>query len=169
MVVADRDHADIWAVLDGVPDPEVPAVSIVELGIVRGVEVGSEGRVTVSVTPTYSGCPALRVIEDDIVTALGHHGWTDVEIRTVLAPAWTTDWIGDDARRKMVAYGIAPPPARAVADEALVPLQRRLPVVACPYCGSEATTMRSEFGATACKAVMFCSRCHQPFELFKAL
>jgi ring-1,2-phenylacetyl-CoA epoxidase subunit PaaD len=172
MVAAAHDHAGVWATLDSVPDPEVPVLSVVELGIVRDVEVDADGRVTVSITPTYSGCPALQVIEHDIKDALARDGWPDARLRTVYSPVWTTDWIGADARRKLEAYGIAAPagrvPRNAGAEE-LVPLQRRVQPVACPYCGSHATTMRSEFGPTACKAVMYCDHCRQPFELFKAI
>jgi ring-1,2-phenylacetyl-CoA epoxidase subunit PaaD len=162
--------AAIWERLDQVLDPEVPVLSVVELGIVRDVEVDAHGTVTVSVTPTYSGCPAMAVIERDIVTALAEGGWADARVRTVYTPAWTTDWIGEDAREKLRAFGIAPPSdAAGSVTEALVPLTRRAPLVACPYCGSRATTTRSEFGPTACKAVMFCEQCRQPFELFKAI
>lgn len=148
----------VWDILSTVMDPEVPALSVVDLGIVRDVDVGEDGTVTVSITPTYSGCPAMRVIEDDIVAALHAGGWPNVRVRTVFSPAWTTDWVSAEAREKLAAYGIAAPE--------LVPLQRR---VACPYCGSRETTMRSEFGPTACKAVMYCDACEQPFELFKAI
>jgi ring-1,2-phenylacetyl-CoA epoxidase subunit PaaD len=120
------------------------------------------------VTPTYSGCPAMAAIEHDIVAALAEGGWPGARVRTVYLPAWTTDWIGDEAREKLRAYGIAPPPVATVEGE-LVPLRRRAEPVACPYCGSRATTVRSEFGATACKAVMYCDQCRQPFELFKAI
>jgi ring-1,2-phenylacetyl-CoA epoxidase subunit PaaD len=167
--------APIWRRLDQVLDPEVPAISVVELGIVRDVEVEQDGSVTVSVTPTYSGCPAMDVIEREIIAALAEDGWR-ARVRRVYAPAWTTDWIGEGARQKLDAYGIAPPPAAAAPGAALdelVPLRRQrsagVAVVACPYCGSSATTMRSEFGPTACKAVMFCDACRQPFELFKAI
>jgi ring-1,2-phenylacetyl-CoA epoxidase subunit PaaD len=164
------DHgAPIWDVLEDVMDPEVPVLSVVELGIVRDVEVDEAGHVTVSVTPTYSGCPAMRVIERDIVEALSTAGWADATVRTVYSPAWTTDWMSSAAREKLRGYGIAPPPPRSSASEELVPLRRREPTVPCPYCGSHATVMRSEFGSTACKAVMFCDHCRQPFELFKAL
>ncbi len=162
-----RSVAEIWAVLDRVPDPEVPVLSVVELGIVRDVAVDGDGAVTVSVTPTYSGCPAMQAIEHDIVEALSQAGWHS-HIRTVYSPAWTTDWLGDTAKQKLAAYGIAPP-SPSVRDEPLVPLARRTPSVACPYCGSRATTTRSEFGSTACKAVMYCNGCQQPFELFKAI
>ena len=159
----------VWAVLDGVMDPEVPVLSVVELGIVRDVELTHARTVTVSVTPTYSGCPAMRVIERDIVSALDAAGWT-AHIRTVYAPAWTTDWMSAEARKKLREYGIAPPPERREESSSeLVPLRRRQLRVACPYCGSSATTTRSEFGSTACKALMYCETCRQPFELFKAL
>jgi ring-1,2-phenylacetyl-CoA epoxidase subunit PaaD len=166
----------IWALLDRVMDPEVPVLSVVELGIVRDVEVDDRGAVTVAVTPTYSGCPALRVIEHDIVEALAEGGWPGAQVRTVFTPAWTTDWIGEGARRKLADYGIAPPPGGETGarsgesgEEVLVPLRRNAPQVECPYCHSSTTTLRSEFGSTACKAVMYCERCRQPFELFKAI
>jgi len=161
--------APLWAVLGRVMDPEVPAISVVELGIVRDIELDDAGIVTVVVTPTYSGCPAMRVIEHDIVSALAGAGWPQARVRTVYSPAWTTDWIGEDARRKLREYGIAPPPDHSASTDELVPLRRNAPTVACPFCGSSATTMRSEFGSTACKALMYCEHCRQPFELFKAI
>jgi ring-1,2-phenylacetyl-CoA epoxidase subunit PaaD len=148
----------VWDILSTVMDPEVPALSVVDLGIVRDVDVDPQGAVTVAITPTYSGCPAMHVIEEDIIAALRAGGWPDARVRTVLSPAWTTDWVSAPARAKLAAYGIAPPE--------LVPLTRR---VACPFCGSRETTMRSEFGPTACKALMYCDACEQPFELFKAI
>jgi ring-1,2-phenylacetyl-CoA epoxidase subunit PaaD len=161
--------AAIWDVLDRVMDPEVPVLSVVELGIVRDVDVGASGAVTVTVTPTYSGCPAMQVIQRDIEAALSAAGWRNVRIRTVYAPAWTTDWIGEEARRKLREFGIAPPPRPDDDSNELVPLRRAAPTIVCPYCGSSATTTRSEFGPTACKAIMYCEHCRQPFELFKAL
>jgi ring-1,2-phenylacetyl-CoA epoxidase subunit PaaD len=154
-------------VLRQVMDPEVPALSVVHLGIVRDVELSDTGAVTVVVTPTYSGCPAMRVIESDIVGALAAAGFADVQVRTIYAPAWTTDWMSAEAREKLRRYGIAPPPSAQV-DE-LVPLLRRPPRVECPFCGSSDTVMRSEFGSTACKALVYCLDCHQPFELFKQI
>ena len=156
-----------FAILERVMDPEVPVLSVVELGIVRDVELDDAG-VTVVVTPTYSGCPAMRTIEDEIVAALGAAGFPGARVRTVFAPAWTTDWIAPEAREKLRAYGIAPP-VRDDASEELVPLHRRAPAVECPYCRSTRTEMRSEFGSTACKATLFCLDCRQPFELFKAI
>ena len=164
---ATRD--EIFEILDTVKDPEVPVLSVVELGIVRDVRMGG-GVVTVTLTPTYSGCPAMRVIEDDITAALTARGLGPVRIETVYAPAWTTDWMSDDAKRKLEAYGIAPP-GRA-AQETLVSLTRAPSVSAptrCPYCHSPDTVVKSEFGSTACKSICFCNACQQPFEMFKAL
>jgi ring-1,2-phenylacetyl-CoA epoxidase subunit PaaD len=160
---------DVFAVLAGVKDPEVPVLSVIELGVVRDVSIDDAGAVTVAVTPTYSGCPAMRVIEDDILAALRAHGVPDPRVRTVYAPAWTTDWMDDAAKAKLEAYGIAPPSPAPAGDDDLVPLRRRADVVRCPYCKSSHTTLRSEFGSTACKSIRFCNSCQQPFEGFKAI
>jgi ring-1,2-phenylacetyl-CoA epoxidase subunit PaaD len=158
---------ELLAVLNEVMDPEVPVLSVVELGIVRELDVGSDGSVTVTVTPTYSGCPALRIIEQDIEAALRARGVERVEVTTTYTPAWTTDWIRAEAREKLRAYGIAPPVA---ADhDAPVAIGRRRSAVRCPYCGSIDTGLRSEFGSTACKAIHVCRTCSQPFEEFKAI
>jgi len=157
---------ELLAILDDVKDPEVPAVSVVELGIVRDV-VANEAGVEVTITPTYSGCPAMREIESDIRDALAAHGLGPVEIRVVYSPAWTTDWIGPAARAKLEAYGIAPP-GPAPRDE-LVLLERRMRRVRCPFCKSAETDRKSEFGSTACKSIWFCRSCRQPFEEFKAI
>ena len=154
-------------------DPEVPVLSVVELGIVRDVRVddggdGSATGVTVVVTPTYSGCPAMRVIEHDIAAALEARGVSPVRIETVYAPAWTTDWLTDEARRKLAAYGIAPPSARD-AEPDLVPIGRRRTSPLCPLCGSANTRVESEFGSTACKSIVHCNDCGQPFEYFKSI
>lgn len=154
-------------VLGTVPDPEVPVISVVELGIVRDVEVLPGGAVTVTITPTYSGCPAMFEIEKDVRSALVEAGATEVEVRTVLSPAWTTDWIGPEAREKLRAYGIAPP-GRAESG-GLVTLTRARPPVPCPFCRSSDTRLQSEFGSTACKAIHVCNACRQPFDEFKAI
>lgn len=156
----------VWELLDQVKDPEVPVLSVVELGIVRDVLIGAEG-VTVVLTPTYSGCPAMHVIEQDIVAALAAEGIAPVRIETVFSPAWTTDWISDEAKVKLVAYGIAAP-ARTADDGGLITLTRRA-AVACPYCKSLKTTLKSEFGSTSCKSIHFCESCKQPFEGFKSI
>jgi ring-1,2-phenylacetyl-CoA epoxidase subunit PaaD len=160
-------HARVMEVLATVPDPEVPAISVVDLGIVRQVEVGADGAVSVTITPTYSGCPAMHEIEKDIRSALAAEGVPRVEMRTVLSPAWTTDWIGPEAREKLRAYGIAPP-GRAEPG-GLITLTRARTPVACPFCGSKETELRSEFGSTACKAIHVCRSCRQPFDEFKAI
>ena len=145
-------------------DPEVPVLSVVELGVVREVEVHGDA-VTVTMTPTYSGCPALHVMEEEIRAALSTGGFAEITIRTVYAPAWTTDWMSAPAREKLRAYGIAPP--GLVTAEELVPLGRTVRTVTCPFCGSANTTTQSEFGPTACKSLHVCHSCRQPFEHFK--
>ena len=157
----------VLAVLDGVMDPEVPVLSVRELGIVRDVDVDAAGEVVVTITPTYSGCPAMRVIEDDIRRALADDGITSVRIETVYAPAWTSDWIPAEARAKLKAYGIAPPSPSA--DGGLVQLLRAPRAPQCPYCDSRDTEVRSEFGSTACKSICWCRSCGQPFEEFKGI
>jgi len=157
----------VLAVLDGVMDPEVPVLSVRELGIVRDVGVDEAGAVMVTVTPTYSGCPAIQVIEQDIRSALARAGYR-ANVVTTYAPAWTTDWIEPAARAKLKAYGIAPPGPRT-DDGGLVQLMRRRAAAQCPYCDSYETEVRSEFGSTACKSVCWCRACRQPFEEFKAI
>lgn len=142
----------IWDVLATVPDPEIPVLSVVDLGIVR--EVDARAR-TVTITPTYTGCPATLVIERDIRAALDAAGLRDVRIDTTLAPPWTTDWISEAGKEKLRAYGIAPP--NAAGD-------RR---VECPQCGSAETEEISRFGSTPCKALWRCRACAEPFDLFK--
>ena len=158
---------EILAILDRVMDPEVPVLSVRELGIVRDAAISSDGEVVVTVTPTYSGCPAIDVIEQDILAALVDAGFPHARVQTTYAPAWTTDWIAPDARAKLKAYGIAPP-GRA-EEGGLVQLLRAPRAVQCPYCDSYETELRSEFGSTACKAVCWCRACRQPFEEFKAI
>lgn len=155
----------LWAILDEVRDPEVPAVSVVELGIVRDVRVEGD-QVVVDITPTYSGCPAMHEIERSVAGALAARG-LEARVQMVFSPAWTTDWMSDAAKEKLRAYGIAPP--GQAADTALIPLMRRAAAVACPFCGSRETDTRSDFGSTACKSLHFCNACHQPFEHFKAI
>ncbi|HET9276021.1 MAG TPA: 1,2-phenylacetyl-CoA epoxidase subunit PaaD [Gemmatimonadales bacterium] len=156
--------AEALAALDEVKDPEVPALSVVELGVVREIEA-EEGRVTVTLTPTYSGCPAMKMIEDEVRARLARAGFGEILVRTVYSPPWTTDWIPEAAREKLRAYGIAPPGKVSAQD--LVPIGRATRTVACPFCGSTDTVLESEFGATACKSLHVCRACHQPFEHFK--
>jgi ring-1,2-phenylacetyl-CoA epoxidase subunit PaaD len=158
-----------WAVLDGVPDPEVPAISVRELGIVR--EVLDHGTsMEVVLTPTYSGCPATEVIERSVCEAIDAAGLGPARVTMRRAPAWTTDWISEHGKRKLRDYGIAPP--GPVAADGAVPIRivgRRAEAVACPRCGSARTERLSAFGSTACKALWRCLACREPFEQFKAL
>ncbi len=158
-----------WRVLDGVLDPEVPAVSVVELGIVREVVEADDG-LEVVLTPTYSGCPATEVIEASVREAIERAGLGPVRMKLQRAPAWTTDWITDEGRRKLREYGIAPP-GRIDASQG-VPMRlvrRRDESIACPRCGSTHTERLSAFGATACKALYRCVSCREPFEHFKPI
>jgi ring-1,2-phenylacetyl-CoA epoxidase subunit PaaD len=151
--------------LDAVRDPEIPALSVMDLGIVR--EIAWEGPVcVVTITPTYSGCPAMREIGQGIERVLGAHGVGAVAIRTRLAPAWTTDWLSARGRRALLADGIAPPAQRAVDVSGIA--RRGAPAVACPHCGSADTRLISGFGGTACRALYRCNACREPFDYFKA-
>jgi ring-1,2-phenylacetyl-CoA epoxidase subunit PaaD len=160
-------------IVGAVPDPELPMITIAELGVLRDVAVDADGRVEVTVTPTYSGCPAMDAIRADIRTVLAEHGHPDATVRTVLAPAWTTDWITESGRRALAEHGIAPPgPARPAARSGpvLVRLDRRPDeTVRCPHCGSPGTREVSRFGSTACKALRACTACGEPFDHVKAL
>jgi len=160
--------AEVIEILHEVKDPEVPVIDVVELGVVRGATIEGD-RVTVDITPTYSGCPAMRLIETEIEAALQRHGVAEVTVRTVFNPPWTTDWMSAEAREKLRAYGIAPPGPTGGASQELVPLMGPARSVACPYCGSKQTRLESEFGSTACKSIHVCLSCHQPFEHFKSI
>lgn len=170
---ADRgfDEEQVTGWLDAVPDPEIPAISIIDLGIVRGVRV--EGNVChITITPTYSGCPAMQVIADAITDALREKGVRDVVLHTRLTPAWTTDWMTASGKEKLRAYGIAPP-AEQVIDisrlgaHAAIARRAPRPVVACPHCGATHTEVTSQFGSTPCKALYKCLDCREPFDYFK--
>jgi ring-1,2-phenylacetyl-CoA epoxidase subunit PaaD len=163
--VVSLSQQDAWSVLAGIPDPEIPAISITDLGIVRDV-VCANGHVDVTVTPTYSGCPATEMIQRDIVSALQAAGADEVAVHLQLSPAWTTDWLGEDARARLAAYGIAPP--QTLAPDAARPLVFR-PRIRCPRCGSTHSEQLSAFGATACKALYRCLDCREPFEYFKPI
>ena len=157
---------DAWEVLRGIPDPEIPVISIVELGIVRAVTV-SGSRVEVAITPTYSGCPALHAIEEDIGARLRESGYSEVLVTQQLSPAWTTDWMAAGAREKLREYGIVPPHAVQGTDAHRIHIHSR--AVACPRCGSPNSEKLSEFGSTACKALYRCIDCREPFDYFKPL
>lgn len=154
----------IWEILNKIPDPEVPAISIVDLGVVRAVRVENE-KVFIDITPTYTGCPALKLMEENIREALNEIG-VEVEIKLIYKPAWTTEWMSEATKQKLKEYGIAPP--EKITFEHLHPFgNTNKEKVKCPFCNSENTSLTSQFGSTACKALYFCDGCHQPFEHFK--
>lgn len=161
------DMAAVHAALDQLCDPEIPVVSLREMGILRDVHVSDAG-VEVVITPTYSGCPAMEQIHDDILQSLQQLG-VQGQVKTQLAPAWTTDWMSDSAKEKLRAYGIAPPNCQSTSTPQTVRFTRRLQddVIACPRCGSTNTTITSAFGSTACKALCKCLSCQEPFDYFK--
>lgn len=162
----------IWNILKKIPDPEVPVLSILDLGIVRNVilhqntpPTGGDGGIEVIITPTYSGCPAMDVIRMNIRMVLLENGFKNVKITTVLSPAWTTDWMSEEGRQKLKAYGIAPPnPRQQVCNNDLFAPHE---AVQCPQCNSYHTHRISEFGSTACKALYQCDDCQEPFDYFK--
>jgi ring-1,2-phenylacetyl-CoA epoxidase subunit PaaD len=170
----DREHAlggtserelAVWRVLEGVLDPEIPVLSVVELGIVRHARWEADGQLHVGLTPTYSGCPATEVIKRSVRDALDEAGYEGAVIEEVLSPPWTSDWLSESGRRKLESFGIAPP-AHAVASP------RHLfgaPVIRCPRCGSASTERVSEFGSTPCKAHYRCVACLEPFDYFKCI
>ncbi|MGI8578000.1 MAG: 1,2-phenylacetyl-CoA epoxidase subunit PaaD [Nocardioidaceae bacterium] len=154
----------------GVLDPEVPVLTIDDLGILRNVAIDAAGHVEVTITPTYSGCPAMEAITTDVKNALAGNGYDDVSVRMVLSPAWTTDWMSDAGKQKLLDYGIAPPQRRSGTSArrtgAVVPVSL---TVRCPQCGSADTHELSRFGSTACKALWVCTACREPFDHFKAI
>ena len=146
----------IWSLLDTIPDPEVPVLSVIDLGIVREVTISGE-EIVITITPTYSGCPAVDMISMNIRMALLEQGYKNVQIHTVLSPAWTTDWMTEKGKEKLKEYGIAPPHAQQEATE----------TIRCPQCGSHHTKLISQFGSTSCKALYQCMDCQEPFDYFK--
>ena len=165
MVTATLNDADLrrraWDVAAAVVDPEIPVLTIADLGVLRDVAI-VDGRLEVAITPTYSGCPAMNMIALEIELALEREGFSNSRVRTVLSPAWTTDWMSEAGRRKLREYGIAPP-LPSSSRRALFGVQQ----VACPQCGSENTELLSEFGSTSCKALWRCKSCREPFDYFK--
>ncbi len=152
-----------WDVAASVLDPEVPVLTIEDLGILRSVDEDRDG-LRVTITPTYSGCPAMEAIRDDLLAAFAAAGRTDVRVEFVLAPAWTTDWMSDAGKRKLLDYGIVPPQRRAAGHSVALTLTLR-----CPQCGSPDTRELSRFGSTACKSLWVCKACAEPFDHFKAI
>src|SRR4051812_1469954 len=167
MVTAARSETDLrqraWDIAAQVVDPELPVLTIADLGVLRDVAI-NDGCVEVSITPTYSGCPAMNMIALEIELALERAGIRNPTIRTVLSPAWTTDWMSEEGRRKLKEYGVAPPGA-AAGRRGLFGME----VVACPLCGSEDTEKLAAFGSTACKALWRCRACREPFDHFKCI
>jgi ring-1,2-phenylacetyl-CoA epoxidase subunit PaaD len=155
----------IWDTAATVLDPEVPVLTIEDLGVLRSAEL-VDGRAHVTITPTYSGCPAMDAIREDVVSALARAGYPDARVDLVLAPAWTTDWMSEDGKRKLEEYGIAPPSGRAAVSSG--PIRLALSVK-CPQCGSLDTRETSRFGSTSCKALYTCNACQEPFDYFKVL
>ena len=148
----------IWDLLEQVKDPEIPVLSLRDLGVLRDIE-SCDDKIVVTITPTYSGCPAMDVMRDDIVGVLNEHGYENVEVRTVLSPAWTTDWMSAEGKSKLEEFGIAPPSGLAAVNKP----ER------CPRCASKQTTLISEYGSTACKAMYQCEDCKENFCYFKVI
>jgi len=173
MVAAQPPVAKIWEWLAEIADPEIPAISILDLGIVRDVawtSVDGCPTLRVTITPTYSGCPAIRTIEHEIVAAVQARGIVDVTLTVAYAPAWTTDWLTARGREKLRAYGISPPRLHAAdrTSEALDLTRFVDERAACPRCGSERVTLTSRFGSTPCKSLYACDSCREPFDHFKS-
>jgi ring-1,2-phenylacetyl-CoA epoxidase subunit PaaD len=164
------DEKKLWLLLDEVKDPEIPVLSVIDLGIIRGVRLfpspGGEGQeIEVSITPTYSGCPAMEIIRASIQMTLLQNGYRNVKITTVLSPAWTTDWMTESGKEKLKAFGIAPPtPKQQVCDSSLFHEEE---AIQCPQCNSYHTRVISQFGSTACKALYRCGDCLETFDYFK--
>ncbi|MEC4017389.1 1,2-phenylacetyl-CoA epoxidase subunit PaaD [Streptomyces sp. H27-D2] len=161
-------EAELLTLAGAVPDPELPVLSLAELGVLRTLHVLGPGRVEVELTPTYTGCPAIDSMAADITRVLQDHGMAEVSVRTVLSPPWTTDAISAEGRRKLTEYGIAPPRPTRPADGSAGPVMVEL-AVRCPHCGSTDTKLLSRFSSTACKALRRCESCREPFDHFKEL
>ena len=167
MSIVDFTNKQLWKQLESVPDPEIPVVGIVEMGIVRYVSI-TNGSVEVTMTPTFSGCPALHVIRDSIENAIRDLGIESVEVKTVLSPPWSTDWITEEAKQKLKEYGITPPVAAPKHNgENLIQLD--VSPMICPRCDSINTETKNTFGPTLCKSIHYCNNCNEPFESFKAI
>lgn len=151
--------------LHEIPDPEIPVIDIVELGVIREINALEES-IEVTITPTYSGCPAMKQMEDDIKKKLSEKGYKEVKIKTIFNPPWTTDWITEEAKEKLNKYGIAPPEHSSIDKAVLLGKER---IVKCPRCASTNTKIISQFGSTACKALYQCNDCLEPFDYFKCI
>ncbi len=157
MVAIQPPATEVWQWLGEIPDPEIPVLSVVDLGIVRNVEwSGDKPELVITITPTYSGCPAMDAITQDIRSSMKNHGIEQLRLQTQLSPPWTTDWMKDEAKERLRAYGIAPPPLISITTS-----------TKCPHCGSDHTELVSRFGSTPCKALYKCLSCLEPFDGFK--
>lgn len=156
---------EIWKILKQVKDPEVPVIDIAELGVLRDVTFEND-KILITITPTYSGCPALHVMEEAIEDKLKENGIENFVVKTIFSPAWTTDWMTDEAKQKLKEYGIAPP-AQSTEEHLRTLIEGNPKHVQCPFCNSINTKLTSAFGSTACKALHYCNNCNQPFEEFK--
>ena len=157
---------DIFTLLSEIPDPEIPVISIIELGVIRNIEIINDTTISLKITPTYSGCPAMKQIEDDVRKKLSENGFTTIDIKTTFSPPWTTDWITPEAKEKLRKYGIAPPENSTEDKSWLTGKDKN---IACPRCKSLNTKLISQFGSTACKALYQCQDCLEPFDYFKCI
>jgi len=155
----------VWKILNEIPDPEIPVISIVELGVVRDLEI-IDNKITVTITPTYTGCPATKFFENDITAAMVKAGFAEVNIKYQYNPAWTTDWLNEESRENLRKYGIAPPSGKTTDKRFLL---GQKPIVLCPQCKSKNTKMISQFGSTACKSLYQCKDCLETFDYFKCI
>jgi ring-1,2-phenylacetyl-CoA epoxidase subunit PaaD len=153
----------IYQIMASVPDPEVPVINIIELGVLRSVDI-IDDRIIITITPTYTGCPAMDMIQVNILSVMQDHGYQNVEIKTIIDPPWSTDWISESGRTKLAEYGIAPPAQKTTDPSYLLGI---MPTVTCPQCHSQNTKMISLFGSTACKSLYKCHDCLEPFDYFK--
>jgi ring-1,2-phenylacetyl-CoA epoxidase subunit PaaD len=161
-----KTEKEIIELLHEIPDPEIPVISIVELGVVRHAKITDEKSIEVTITPTYSGCPAMKQMEDDVRSKLKEVGFQNIQINLIYNPAWTTDWLSAEAKEKLRKYGIAPP-EESTTDKSF--LTGKPKNVTCPRCASKETVMISQFGSTACKALYQCKDCLEAFDYFKCI
>ena len=159
-----KEH--IFEILSEIPDPEIPVISITDLGVIRDINLLNDSSIELKITPTYSGCPAMKQIEDDVRKKLSENGFTNIKISTVFSPPWTTDWINPEAKERLRVYGIAPP-EHTTEDKSW--LTGKAKIIACPRCKSTHTKLISQFGSTACKALYQCQDCLEPFDYFKCI
>ena len=161
-----QSNEHIQSLLSAIPDPEIPVITIIELGVIRDIEITDETSISLKITPTYSGCPAMKQIEDDVRKKLSENGFKNITINTIFSPPWTTDWITPEAKEKLRTYGIAPP-EHSTDDKGW--LTGKTKTIACPRCKSQNTKLISQFGSTACKALYQCQDCLEPFDYFKCI